>query len=120
MDRGRDENFFYLCGGEMMITNEQYMDGKASFDDYYAQFHVDSIMRMVNSTYKKQEIRNMLEDGDKHLNGLPNDPYLWDGFIRSIKGEICRVNKSLGNGSCWSYADGVAAIKTYMRKWATP
>lgn len=51
-----------------LITRKDYMDGKATFEEYYRQFVDDDIKRHV---LKFVTIEELISSNDEHLNDIP-------------------------------------------------
>ena len=64
-----------------VITRKEYMDGKATFREYNAQFVTEALKARVLSTITKDRL---LRSKDEHLNDIPMK--LWD----NMAGASCR------------------------------
>lgn len=85
-----------------MITRKDYLDAKASHDDYYAQFVTPSVIALVGSYIGFHVVRT---SQDPHFNDIPLKnwdamaPALWNlvpsqalkdaGEIRSLGTAVC-------------------------------
>ena len=92
-----------------MITRQDYLDGKATFEEYYGE-----IARECGNLYlpvSTEEIREFLKT-DKHLNNIPLA--WWDAAARAQRTRIAPSVCKRTTGGC-SLSDLVCVLKTSAR-----
>lgn len=92
-----------------MITRQDYLDGKATFEEYYGE-----IVRECGNLYlpvSTAEIREFLKT-DKHLNNIPLE--WWDTAARAQRGRIAPHVCKRTKGGC-SLSDLVCVLKESAR-----
>lgn len=93
-----------------MITRQDYINKKATHEDYYSQFVDDSVLDTVKSFIGESVIKNST---DKHFNDIPLKE--WDSlkpFILSSTGKS--LAKANGRGGV-SLSDCVCVAKQAAR-----
>ncbi len=77
-----------------MKTRRDYIDGKATFSEYYAQFITPELVEAVKA---KIGIDKVKVSQDPHLNDIPL--YKWDNLFQdyNIKKEIASKMKEAGD-----------------------
>ena len=75
-----------------MLTRQDYIDGKCTFDDYYGQFVTDTIRFIVEGTIGVERI---MRSTDPHLNDI--SLYSWDRLEPLIKPLIKEQMKKAGD-----------------------
>lgn len=90
-----------------MITRSDYMNGKATHDQYYADI-VKAIggPDNIQLPFSVERIREALSLGDEHLNSLPL--INWDAFVPSLTGASSACKE---RGDRLSLATGVCILK---------
>jgi len=95
-----------------IFTRQDYLSSKdqaSAHRKYYSQFVTPSIkMAAVKFLVRARK------STDEHLNDLPMAEL--DHCAILLKHDIAQTNKRIGNGSVWSYCDGVCAIKEAIRQ----
>lgn len=64
-----------------MYTRQDYLAGKVSHSDYYAQFVTERTRRYVSIFFTRELLRESLET-DKHMNNIPLEQ--WRTISRSM------------------------------------
>lgn len=89
-----------------MITRKEYMDGKASFAEYYGEIAREAHISYANSPLLPRVI-DALAKGDAHLNTIPL--HRWDAVGVYTMKILAPIFKAHGDG--WSLAGSVCVHK---------
>lgn len=101
-----------------MFTRKDYMSGKCSHQDFYAQYITMSIRRFVENRYTVEFLRKCYAE-DEHLNNLGmNWMNIFDSFTRAIAPELATMNLAIEGSRSYSLSMGTCAIKAYMHIYA--
>jgi len=95
-----------------MVTRKDYMDGKATFAEYYRDVNagLSPPHRMRDEAFL-QRVEAALADGDEHLNTIPLA--VWDGMAQGL--ETTYRPRFKARGDQWSMAGMVCAMKQAAR-----
>ena len=96
-----------------MHTRQDYLDGKCTHREYYAQFVTLAIKEAVVRRWGKEQITGAFK-ADEHLNSIPLAS--WDDFVLRRRQEI--ENQIRLAGDFWSLAGGVCVAKEAARQIA--
>lgn len=95
-----------------MITRQEYMDGKATHEQYYGQFVTDALKRAVTDRFG---IETLVNSTDPHFNDIPLGQ--WDAFSQTMPFLVSmrKVFEAQGNRG-WSLATVVCLAKEAARQ----
>lgn len=96
---------------EKIITRKEYMDGKATHHDYYAQYVNNGIKETVKHSVT---LEKLLASENKHLNDIPLA--IWDGIATyqiNTSSRIHQIAKQAGESVTLAF--GVCVAKAAAR-----
>ena len=97
-----------------MITRQDYLNGKNTHREYYAQFVNSAVKNIVLRQYSRDALKIAL-DLDKNLNNIQLAE--WDGMAGGLKTQLCAA-KLRECGDCPTLGGAVCILKEAARQVA--